>query len=425
MYSPLNTNMHATGNLLNSQSNSAVGEEDSIRDIILSCEGLDSPAFIYDEEAIVQRCEYLRGMVDRAGCQLLYSLKPLTFVDVLELIAPYVDGFSVSSLFEAALARTVAKGERTVHLTSPGLRPDEMDRLVQLCDYISFNSISQWQRYNNDLRKRLNYGLRINPQRSFVSDARYDPCRENSKLGVPIQEIAGRTGANSLAADGLSGILLHANCDSPDVGELLTMVRQVVDQIGNLLPSFRWVNLGGGYLFEEEDGSSQQFTEAVQMLRSRYGLRVFVEPGSAVVREAGYLVSTVLDVLCNDDRSIAILDTSINHMPEVFEYQYLPYVLGASETGEFRCQLAGSTCLAGDIFGEYSFEEPLEVGSRVIFGDFGAYTLVKAHTFNGLNFPSIYALTAHGDLVLKKRFTFEEYARRWGMQPDAPDPNGI
>ena len=421
---PLYLKMHTPENLLNSQGKFNVGEEDPVEDILVSCNGLDTPAFVYDEEAIVQRCEYLRGMADRAGCQFLYSLKPLTFVDVLRLIAPYVDGFSVSSLFEAALARTVAERERTIHLTTPGLRANEMGRLDQMCDYISFNSISQWQRHKNELGGRVNCGLRINPQRSFVSDPRYDPCRQHSKLGVPIQEMISGIALIPLASEGLSGIHVHANCDSPDHGELLTMVRQLVGQIGNLLPGLEWINLGGGYLFEEEDGSSQQFIEAVQILRSRYGLRVFVEPGSAVVRQAGYLASTVLDLFCSDGRSIAILDTSINHMPEVFEYQYLPYVCGASETGEFSYSLAGSTCLAGDIFGEYSFEQPLEVGSRVIFGDFGAYTLVKAHTFNGLNFPSIYALTADGDLVLKKRSTFEEYAGRWGMQPDAPDPTG-
>ena len=423
VYSPSNLKICTPDGQLSSQDKSTVGEEDSVRDILRSCTGLDTPAFVYDEEAIVQRCEYLRAMADRAGCQLLYSLKPLTFVEVLRLIAPYVDGFSVSSLFEADLARSVAGREGSVHLTTPGLRPDEIGRLAQLCDYISFNSISQWQRHKNVLGGRVNCGLRINPQKSFVSDPRYDPCRQHSKLGVPVQEMVGGTTPIPLAADGLSGIHIHANCDSPDLGELLTMVRHLVGQIGNLLPSLQWVNLGGGYLFEEEDGDSQQFIEAVQMLRSRYGLRVFVEPGSAIVREAGYLVSTVLDVFCADGRSIAVLDTSINHMPEVFEYQYLPYVLGVSETGQFSYLLAGSTCLAGDIFGEYSFEEPLEAGSRVIFGDSGAYTLVKAHTFNGLNFPSVHALTTDGDLVLKKRSTFEEYACRWGMQPDAPDPN--
>ena len=362
-------------------------------------------------------------MAEKAGCQLLYSLKPLTFVEVLGLISPYVDGFSVSSLFEATLARTVAAGEKTVHLTTPGLRSNELETLSQLCDYISFNSLSQWQRHKNDVGASVNCGLRVNPQRSFVSDPRYDPCRRHSKLGVPIQKMLGETGPGPLASDGLSGIHVHTNCDSSDLGELLTMVWDLDRRIGNILPTLQWINLGGGYLFEEDDGSNLQFAEAVQVLRGQYGLKVFVEPGSAIVREAGYLASTVLDVFNSDGRSIAVLDTSINHMPEVFEYQYPPYVVGGSETGEFSYLLAGSTCLAGDIFGEYSFKEPLEIGSRVIFGDFGAYTLVKAHTFNGLNFPSIYALTADSDLVLKKRFTFEEYACRWGMEPDAADPN--
>ena len=423
VHSPLNLKSYTPAVQLSSEGDSTVGEEDSVEDILKSCDSLDTPAFVYDEEAIVQRCEYLRGIADKAGCQLLYSLKPLTIVEVLGLIAPHVDGFSVSSLFEAALARGVAAGDRTVHLTTPGLRSNEIGRLAQLCDYISFNSISQWQRHRNELDGRVNFGLRINPQRSFISDPRYDPCRQHSKLGVPIQEIIGGTAPSPLAAEGLSGIHIHANCDSPDLGELLTMVRHIIGEIGNLLPNFQWINLGGGYLFEEGDDGIHQFIEAVQMLRSRFGLRVFVEPGSAVVREAGYLVSTVLDVFRADGRSIAILDTSINHMPEVFEYQYLPYVLGASDTGEFSYLLAGSTCLAGDLFGDYSFEEPLKVGSRVIFGDFGAYTLVKAHTFNGLNLPSIYALTTHGEVVLKKRSNFEEYACRWGMEPNAPDPN--
>ena len=413
VYSPLDPKIHTPKNQLNSQGKFTVGEEDSLEEILVTCNSLETPAFVYDEEATVQRCQYVRGVADRAGCHLLYSLKPLTLVDVLKLISPYVDGFSVSSLFEAALVRGVAERERTVHLTTPGLRSDEMARIGQLCDYVSFNSIPQWQRLKNDLGERVNCGLRINPQRSFVSDARYDPCRQHSKLGVSIQEMIGGTAPFPSTAHGLTGIHIHSNCDSPDLGELLATVRQLDSQIGNLLSSLQWINLGGGYLFEE-DGSIQQFTEAVQILRSRYGLRVFVEPGSAIVREAGYLVSTVLDVFFSDGRSIVVLDTSINHMPEVFEYQFSPYVLGESEIGEFSYLLAGSTCLAGDIFGEYSFKEPLEVGSKVIFGDFGAYTLVKAHTFNGLNFPSIYALTSHGDIVLKKRFTYEEYACRWG-----------
>ena len=421
--SPLDINVRTKDKPSEPEGESTFSLEDSVGDLLVHCSRLDTPAFVYDEEAIVERCEYLRHIVDAAQCNLLYSIKPLTFVEVLRLIAPYVDGFSVSSLFEAALVRAVAGGERTVHLTTPGLKPHEIGGLAELCDYISLNSLSQWDRHKWELRGKVNCGLRINPQRSFVSDPRHDPCRQHSKLGVPIQAMIDGAAPSPLSSEGLNGLHIHTNCDSPDLGELLTVVRHLDRQLGDILPNFEWINLGGGYLFEEE-ASVQQFIEAVAMLRHRYGLRVYVEPGAAIVREACYLVSTVLDIFPSDGRSIAILDTSVNHVPEVFEYQYPPDVVGVSEAGGFSYTLAGSTCLAGDIFGEYSFTEPLAVGSRIVFADVGAYTLVKAHTFNGLNYPTIYVLTAQGDLVLKKRFTYEEYAYRWGMVPDASDPNG-
>ena len=390
---------------------------DSVGDILLSCDRLETPAFVYDEEAIVQRCEYLRHTADMARCSLLYSLKPLTFTDVLRLIASNVDGFSVSTLFEATLARAAIGAEGTVHLTTPGLKPDDVGKLGELCDYVSFNSLSQWHRHKDDLGAKVRCGLRINPQRSFVEDPRYDPCRRHSKLGVPIEDMLTAGGTSPHDLEGLSGIHIHSNCDSPDFDALLITVHHLEARLGDLLRKIEWVNLGGGYLFEEGTADIEPFVESVEIL-SRYGLNVFVEPGAAAVREAGYLVSTVLDIFSSEGESIAVLDTAINHMPEVFEYQFSPDVLGSVERGRFRYLLAGSTCLAGDAFGEYSFAEPLEVGSKVVFTDAGAYTLVKAHTFNGLNLPSVYALTAQNNLVLKKQFSFEEFAYRWGMEPD-------
>ena len=392
-------------------------QHESVGDILVCSDRLETPAFVYDEEAIIQRCEYLRLTTHEANCNLLYSLKPLTFIDVLRLIASYVDGFSSSSLFEATLARSVIGQHGTIHLTAPGLKPDEIGKLAELCDYISFNSISQWQRHGSELASKVKCGLRINPQRSFVKDPRYDPCREHSKLGVTIGAMIDAAGSTESGIDGLDGIHIHTNCDSPDFAELLTTVRHLDRLLGDLLNNLEWVNLGGGYLFEEENGDIDQFIESVAILRSRYGLNVFVEPGAAIVREAGYLVSTVLDMFYSDGESVAILDTSVNHMPEVFEYQFLPDVLGGVEGGRLSYLLAGSTCLAGDVFGRYFFTEPLEVGSRVVFTDVGAYSLVKANTFNGINLPSIYALTSQGGLDLKKHFTYEEFASRWGMQP--------
>ena len=399
-------------------------------DLLLDAEGIESsalmtPAFVYDEATMVERCEYVRAVASEAGARVLFSLKPLTFADALALIAPYVDGFSASSLFEATLARDVIGTQGTVHLTTPGLRPDEIGTLAGLCDYISFNSLSQWGRHKRQVAGKVRCGLRVNPQQSFVEDPRYNPCREHSKLGVPLEDLATayRQASLDIAGDiagdmaGLEGLHIHSNCDSTDFEQLHMSVRRLEERLGGVLGHLEWVNLGGGYLFDAEAGSIERFHEAVGMLRAGYGLDVFIEPGAAIVREAGYLVSTVLDIFPSEGKSVAVLDTSVNHMPEVFEYQFRPDVLGVAGDGPFSYILAGSTCLAGDIFGEYSFAAPLEVGSRVTFTDAGAYTLVKAHTFNGLNLPSVYALTAQGDLVLKKDFTYEEFAFRWGGRP--------
>ena len=379
-------------------------------------ESINTPAFIYEEEYISHRCQHLRHIADEAGCKLLYTLKALTLPGVLKIIAPYVHGFSASSLFESIIARDGLPAGGSVHLTSPGLRPDEIERISGLCDYLSFNSISQWLRHKSDVAEKVKVGLRVNPQMSFLEDSRYDPCRPHSKLGASIGQVREALEREPHLQHGLSGILIHNNCNAPDFRELLLTVQKVETELGFLLHSLEWINLGGGYLFDRESSNIEALYEAVWSLKSKYGLEVFIEPGSAFVREAGFLVSTVLDLIETDGKEIAILDTSVNHVPEAFEYQWRPEVLRDVEDGEFSYVLAGSTCLAGDVFGEYSFTQPLEINSKVIITGVGAYNLVKAHTFNGLTLPSIYSLKARRDVELVKEFTSEEHFQRWGFE---------
>ena len=175
------------------------------------------------------------------------------------------------------------------------------------------------------------------------------------------------------------------------------------------------MNLGGGYLVNP-DTPLEPFYEAVGLLGERFDVAVFIEPGAAIVRRAGSLVSTVIDVVEHGRTTLAYLDTTVNHMPEVYEYQYEPDVLGHSDNGRFRYQLVGSTCLAGDTFGQYSFDEPLELGSRVVFPNMGAYTAVKSHMFNGVNLPATYLRRTTGELVLRKRFTYSDFAAIWGEE---------
>ena len=105
----------------------------------------DTPAFVYDEAAILKAINNARGLIGES-CMLLFPLKSFAIMDALSLMATEVDGFSASSLFEAKFARDVLGNQKTVHITTPGFRPDEIPIISELCDYISFNSLSQWER---------------------------------------------------------------------------------------------------------------------------------------------------------------------------------------------------------------------------------------------------------------------------------------
>ena len=374
---------------------------------------IDTPAFVYDTRVVRRLLTYTDGLRQASGCKVLFSLKPFAYVDALALMAPHLDGFATSSLFEARLASQVLLGHGSLHLTTPGMRPDGVGEIASLCDFVSFNSLSQYEMHGEAVSRAASCGLRVNPQMSFVDDERYDPCRPNSKLGVPLELLVEVLKREPYRLSGIDGILVHSNCDSSDLAQAQATVHYMHAKLDGLFERVQWVNLGGGYLLDESE-SLQPLCETVHFLRSRYALEVFVEPGAALARAAGYIVSTVLDVFQSGGKEVAVLDTTVNHMPEVFEYGFEPDVLGHDDDADHEYLLAGCTCLAGDLFGLYRFHEPLEAGSKVVFNNAGAYTLPKAHLFNGVNLPTIYAVSESGDLVLKKRFTYAEYAARWG-----------
>jgi carboxynorspermidine decarboxylase len=379
---------------------------------------ISTPAFVYDEAVLNHLLTYADQLRQEDRCRVLFAIKSFSFPEALKLMSPRLDGFAVSSLFEAKLAQEANTGGGSLHITTPGLRNSEIEEISSLCDYVSFNSLTQWDMFRDRIKDKVNCGLRVNPQLSFLDDERYDPCRTASKLGVPLEDLVSAFDRDPAGMAGVRGILFHSNCDSPDFGELLATVRHLYSAAGSILEHLEWINLGGGYLFE--DGQNMDgLHQALDFIKSGLDVDVFFEPGSALIRSAGYIVSTVLDVFPSEGSMVAVLDTSVNHMPEVFEYDFEPDVVGHDDDAPNPYILAGCTCLAGDLFGEYRFPDPLKVGDKVIFNNAGSYTLTKAHVFNGIGLPSVYSLTAQGEFVLKSRYTFDQYAARWGVDAHA------
>lgn len=368
---------------------------------------LQTPAFVYDQREIQRRLDYF-NIARNAGCKLLYSIKAVPLPSLVFLMQGYIDGLSASSLFESRLAREMIGDSGTVHITTPGLGSKDIPELSGLCDYISFNSLSQWQR-NKTVIEFVKTGLRINPGLSFARDVRFDPCREGSKLGVTMDQVSSLP-VESL--NGISGLHIHTNCESENYSELVQTVEILLDKYPALLQQMSWLNLGGGYITDNE-GQIGLLQELIRDLKTRYVQEVFIEPGKGIIGKSGYLVASVIDVFNSGSKKIAVVDSTINHLPEVFEYQYSPVILDEDKHGAYEYRISGASCLSGDIFGDYRFHRELQPGNKLIFANVGAYMLVKANFFNGINLPNIYLLNLNGHLELIKQYDYSIYREFW------------
>ncbi|MCY4232446.1 MAG: carboxynorspermidine decarboxylase [Bacteroidetes bacterium] len=371
-----------------------------------------TPAFIYHLGEVKKRVELLSNIKDKSNCKVFYSVKPLPLLRILEEMED-LEGFSVSSLFEAKLVQEVSNNRKEIHFISPGIRSDQWEEISTAANYLTFNSLEQFSYFEPKLRKQ-SYGIRVNPEVSFIADPRYNPCREFSKLGTPISEIKHKISSDTNFFKKIEGIHFHSNCESKDFSDLSKTLFKIKSELSDQLKRFKWINLGGGYFFDESENISL-FYELIDELYASYKFsEVIIEPGNFLVRDCGYLISSVIDLFRRDGKNIAILDSSVNHLPEVFEYQYEPDVCGDHCTNKYEYILAGSSCLAGDVFGVYRFEGKLAIGSRVIFEKVGSYSLVKAHTFNGINLPDVYCLEDDIELKRVKSFTLEHYMNYYG-----------
>ena len=367
-----------------------------------------TPAYVYDHVSIISVLDKLVDLKEKTACLPLYSIKSANMIGLLEIIKPYVSGFSCSSLFEAQLAAEVLEQRQTIHITTPGYRHDEWDNIIELCDFVTLNSINHWDTIANKKDVSTSPGIRLNPELSFVNDERYDPCRPDSKLGITLEQLAMANLKQKSDWECIEGVHLHNNCKSTHYEELKHSVEKVMTGLSEFDLKLKWINLGGGYLLNGQmDLTPLEAT--IKWLQDKFNVDVYLEPGRAITAEAGYLVSTVIDLIESKNKIIAVLDTTINHLPEVFEYQYQPKVMTASDRGKYEYRLVGCSCLSGDLFGDYYFDNKIEIGSRVVFENIGAYMQVKANMFNGINLPATYLLSRDKKLKLIKKNDYESF----------------
>lgn len=372
---------------------------------LMKFEMLPSPCYVIDEVKLINNLSILKQVQDKTGCKILLAQKAFSMFAEYPLIREYLAGTTASSLFEAKLGAEEMGGE--THIFSPAYKDAEFDEISSLCGHIVFNSFAQLEKYRGRCKK-TSIGLRINPECSTQDHGIYDPCAPGSRLGIIASDF------HEDMLDGVEGLHFHTLCEQ-NADDLAITLTAVEEKFGKWLYKMKWLNMGGGHHITRSDYNVPLLEKCIHYMQEKYGLDIYLEPGEAVALNAGYFITEVLDVVENRGVTSLILDGSAAcHNPDVLEMPFLPPVEGSGLPGEkaHTYRLTSCTCLAGDVFGDYSFDHPLKAGDRLRFNNFAIYTMVKNNTFNGIPLPSIAVISEDGDCRIIKSFGYEDFKNR-------------
>lgn len=376
--------------------------------------GLKTPCYVIDEAKIEENCNILKSIMDETGAKILLAQKAFSGFYFYPLIGKYLAGVTASGLFEARLGFEEMKKEN--HIFSPAYKDEDMEEITRICDHIIFNSVNQLKKYKKYCVDRgISIGIRINPEFSTQEGHEiYDPCASGSRLGITLATLENALKDDSSLLDGVDGLHFHTLCEQ-GAEPLRDTLEVIYKNFGKFLTERKWLNFGGGHHITREDYNRELLIKCIKETKEKFDVEVYLEPGEAVALNAGYSVTTILDKTTSGDTTNLILDISAAcHMPDVIEMPYRPPLFTSGEVDEkkYTYRLGSCTCLAGDIIGDFSFDEEKNIGDTLIFGDMAIYSFVKNNTFNGMPLPDLAVLKKDGSVEVIKKFGYEDFKGR-------------
>ncbi len=374
----------------------------------MTFEMLNTPCYVIDKEKLIKNLEILKKVQDNTNCKILLAQKAFSAFCVYNLISEYLSGTTASGLYEAKLG--FEKFGKETHVFAPAFKENEFNELVKICGHIVFNSFNQLEKYrevweNSD----VSVGIRLNPEFSTQEEGHeiYDPCAYGSRLGVT------KANFREDLLHGVEGFHFHTLCEQ-NSDDLVSTFKALEEKFGKYFYNAKWLNFGGGHHITKDDYDIKALEDLIIYAKNKYNVEIYLEPGEAVALNAGYLVTTVLDIVDNGLK-ILILDTSAAcHMPDVLEMPYTPPLKNSGAKGEkaYTYRLSSCTCLAGDVIGDYSFDNEIKIGDKLIFEDMAIYSMVKNNTFNGMALPSIVLMHSENNCEVVKNFSYDDFKGR-------------
>ena len=377
---------------------------------MIDIQQIPSPCYVMEEKLLRNNLALIRSVKERAGVNIILAFKAFAIWKSFPIIREYIGYSTASSKYEARLA--YEELGNLAHTYSPAYTEADFPDILRYSSHVTFNSLTQFARFYPAVKAdgcRVSCGLRINPEYSEVGTDLYNPCAPGSRMGV-ISDLLGDT-----LPEGIEGLHFHTLCESTSY-DLEKTLAVVEERFGRFLPHIKWLNMGGGHLMTRKGYDVDHLVHVLQAFKHRHpNLELIMEPGSAFGWQTGFLLTTVVDIVENHGIQTAIMDASFTcHMPDCLEMPYKPVIRNATDPveGKPTYRIGGNSCLSGDFMGDWSFDQPLQVGDRLIFEDMIHYTIVKTTMFNGIPHPAIALWSQVDKLVLYREFGYEDYKHR-------------
>lgn len=377
---------------------------------MIDIQQIPSPCYVMEENLLRNNLSLIRRVKEQAGVNIIMAFKAFAMWKAFPIVREYIPYSTASSKFEARLA--FEEMGSLAHTYSPAYTEQDFPEILKYSSHVTFNSLSQFKRLYPMVQadgNRVSCGLRINPEYSDVETELYNPCAPGSRMGV----------VRDLLADGLpegiEGLHFHTLCESTSY-DLEKTLQAVEERFGDFLPKIKWLNMGGGHLMTRKGYDTDHLVRLLRSFKQKYpNLEIIMEPGSAFAWQTGFLLTTVVDIVENHGIKTAIIDASFTcHMPDCLEMPYKPVIRHATDAveGKPTYRIGGNSCLSGDYMGDWSFDEPLKIGDKLIFEDMIHYTIVKTTMFNGIPHPSLALWSSADELVMYREFGYDDYKNR-------------
>lgn len=371
---------------------------------------IPSPCYVLDEHLFRKNLTLIKSVKERAGVNIILAFKAFSMWRAFPIVREYIPYSTASSIHEARLA--FEEMGSLAHTYSPAYTEKEFPTILKYCSHITFNSFSQFERFLPFVQKqerKVSLGIRINPEYSEVTTDLYNPSAPGSRMGVVASQMP-----KELPPE-VEGIHFHTLCENNSY-TLEKTLAAIEQKFGNYLKQVKWLNMGGGHLMTSKEYNVDHLVELLKQFKAKWNLEIIMEPGSAFAWETGVLVSEVVDLVENNRIKTAILDVSFTaHMPDCLEMPYKPRIRGAHQEpvkGKPTYRMGGNSCLSGDFMGDWSFDQPLQIGDKIVFEDMIHYTLVKTTMFNGVPHPAIGIWKNSTGLEIVREFGYEDYKGR-------------